>query len=66
MPFGQFVQKYDIADAVQTIFGLTSAFGDARYTGRRKVSSCGVVGRSATAKYDADPHYCDELFHILP
>ena len=28
MPFGQFVQKYDIADAVQTIFGLTSAFGD--------------------------------------
>ncbi|KAF2036001.1 hypothetical protein EK21DRAFT_106835 [Setomelanomma holmii] len=28
MPFGQFVQKYDIADAVQFIFGLTSAFGD--------------------------------------
>jgi hypothetical protein len=28
MPFGQFVQKYDIADAVQIIFGLTSAFGD--------------------------------------
>jgi hypothetical protein len=28
MPFGQFVQKHDIADAVQTIFGLTSAFGD--------------------------------------
>jgi hypothetical protein len=28
MPFGQFVQKYDIADAVQFIFGITSAFGD--------------------------------------
>jgi hypothetical protein len=28
MPFGQFVQKYGIADAVQTIFRLTSAFGD--------------------------------------
>jgi hypothetical protein len=28
MPFGQFVQKYDLADAVQTIFGITSAFGD--------------------------------------
>jgi hypothetical protein len=28
MPFGQFIQKHDIADAVQTIFGLTSAFGD--------------------------------------
>lgn len=28
MPFGQFVQKYDISDAVQFIFGLTSAFGD--------------------------------------
>jgi hypothetical protein len=28
MPFGKFVQKYDVADAVQTIFGLTSAFGD--------------------------------------
>jgi hypothetical protein len=27
-PFGQFVQKYDIADAVQFIFGITSAFGD--------------------------------------
>lgn len=28
MPFGQFVQKYDIADAVQFIFNLGSAFGD--------------------------------------
>lgn len=28
MPFGQFVQKYDIADAVQIIFNLGSAFGD--------------------------------------
>ena len=28
MPFGQFVQKYNIADAVQFIFGVTSAFGD--------------------------------------
>jgi phytoene dehydrogenase-like protein len=28
MPFGQLIQKYDIADAVQTIFGLTSASGD--------------------------------------
>jgi hypothetical protein len=28
MPFGQFVEKYDIADAVQFIFGITSAFGD--------------------------------------
>jgi hypothetical protein len=28
MPFGRFVQKYDIADAVQFIFSLTSAFGD--------------------------------------
>jgi hypothetical protein len=28
MPFGQFVQKYDIVDAVQFIFGITSAFGD--------------------------------------
>jgi hypothetical protein len=28
MPFGQFAQKHDIADAVQTIFSLTSAFGD--------------------------------------
>lgn len=28
MPFGQFVQKYQLADAVQTIYVLTSAFGD--------------------------------------
>jgi hypothetical protein len=28
MAFGQFVQKYGIADAVQFIFGITSAFGD--------------------------------------
>ncbi|KAF9693075.1 hypothetical protein EKO04_008896 [Ascochyta lentis] len=28
LPFGQFVKKYDIADAVQFIYGITSAFGD--------------------------------------
>jgi hypothetical protein len=28
MPFGHFVQKYDIGDAVQFIFGITSASGD--------------------------------------
>ncbi|EUC27987.1 hypothetical protein COCCADRAFT_30654 [Bipolaris zeicola 26-R-13] len=28
LPFGQFAQKYNISDAVQTIFLLTSAFGD--------------------------------------
>lgn len=28
MPFGQFVQKYNIGDAVPFIFGITSAFGD--------------------------------------
>ncbi|KAJ6276452.1 hypothetical protein J3E71DRAFT_365777 [Bipolaris maydis] len=28
LPFGQFAQKYNITDAVQTIYVLTSAFGD--------------------------------------
>ncbi|EMD61333.1 hypothetical protein GGP41_003963 [Bipolaris sorokiniana] len=28
LPFGQFAQKYNITDAVQTIYTLTSAFGD--------------------------------------
>ncbi|EAT90906.1 hypothetical protein HBH56_174770 [Parastagonospora nodorum] len=28
MPFGQFVQKYQLTDAVQTIYVITSAFGD--------------------------------------